>query len=445
FDGPVTPSLLGMPSEMQQEVAVSDAADRPEHIWDYAWANPDDEARMKAAIQSLKNLNYFEDDVRITPDPTENPEEANLIIDVKEKSTGEFNFGVGISSVDSVMGNVSLTQHNFDYSDWPKSLRDFISGNAFVGAGQTFSIQATGGAYRQNYSTSFMEPWAFDRPIRLGGSIFRTVDNEYQDFKETNTGLSATIGKRLWGPRWDGEVSYRFSYTQIGGTYRYYPPILLDQQGDKLLSSATPRLVYDGRDSRLLPSRGFMATAGVELGGGPFLGSYDWVRPSVDIARYLTIYKLKSGGKHILELRARASMIGQYGNTSEIPPFLRFYDGGIDSIRGFQYRTITPRENGFAIGGKKEELAGAEYSLPLYEEIVRGSVFYDAGTVWDAGQVDPHTTLSNDSGWRTSAGLGLSVRTPLSPMPIRIYFSRAIRSNPEDRLKTIDFTFGTRF
>lgn len=53
FDGPVTPSLLGMPSEMQQEVAVSDAADRPEHIWDYAWANPDDEARMKAAMEDL--------------------------------------------------------------------------------------------------------------------------------------------------------------------------------------------------------------------------------------------------------------------------------------------------------------------------------------------------------------------------------------------------------
>jgi len=53
FDGPVTPSLLGMPPEMQQEVAVSDAADRPEHIWEYAWANPDDEARMKAAMEDL--------------------------------------------------------------------------------------------------------------------------------------------------------------------------------------------------------------------------------------------------------------------------------------------------------------------------------------------------------------------------------------------------------
>ncbi|MGD0345965.1 MAG: hypothetical protein ABSA85_04370 [Terracidiphilus sp.] len=53
FDGPVTPSLLGLPHDMHQEVAVSDVADRPEHVWDYIWANPDDEARMKAAMEDL--------------------------------------------------------------------------------------------------------------------------------------------------------------------------------------------------------------------------------------------------------------------------------------------------------------------------------------------------------------------------------------------------------
>jgi len=53
FDGPVTPSLLGLPPDMHQEVAVSDQTDRPEHVWDYVWANPDDEAKMKAAMEDL--------------------------------------------------------------------------------------------------------------------------------------------------------------------------------------------------------------------------------------------------------------------------------------------------------------------------------------------------------------------------------------------------------
>ena len=53
FDAPVTPSLFGLPPEMHQEVAVSDLTDRPEHVWDYIWANPDDEAKMKAAMEDL--------------------------------------------------------------------------------------------------------------------------------------------------------------------------------------------------------------------------------------------------------------------------------------------------------------------------------------------------------------------------------------------------------
>ncbi len=405
-----------------------------------------DTTKIKIATQRLKNLNYFNDDVRITPEPTDNPEEANLIIDVSEKSTGEFNFGVGVSSVDSFIGNVRLTQRNFDYRDMPKSWRDLLSGNAFVGAGQTFTAEATGGQKRQRYTISVFEPWAFDRPVRLGGSLFRVVDT-WDEFKETSSGLTTQVGRRLWGPRWDGEIDYRFSYTQIDDTRHTLrlPQILRDQQGDRVLSSVTPRLIYDSRDSRLLPSRGFLAEAAVELGGGPFLGDYDWFKPHVDAARYFTMYKLKDGGKHILELRGRASMIEAYGNTSEIPPFLRFYGGGIDSIRGFQYRTLTPLENTYQIGGKKMVVATAEYSIPLYEEIVRGSVYADTGNVWDAGKRDPRVKLTNESGWRITTGVGLSIKTPLSPMPIRIYVSRVVQKNADDRAKMIDFTFGTRF
>ncbi|MDR3753390.1 MAG: hypothetical protein P4K93_07320 [Terracidiphilus sp.] len=53
FDGPVIPSLLGLPSDLHQEVAVSDQTDRPVHVWDYVWANPDDEAKMKAAMEDI--------------------------------------------------------------------------------------------------------------------------------------------------------------------------------------------------------------------------------------------------------------------------------------------------------------------------------------------------------------------------------------------------------
>ncbi len=53
FAAPVVPSLMGMPSDMEQQVAVSDVKNRPVHAWDYAWANADDEAKMKLAMEDL--------------------------------------------------------------------------------------------------------------------------------------------------------------------------------------------------------------------------------------------------------------------------------------------------------------------------------------------------------------------------------------------------------
>jgi hypothetical protein len=49
----VAPSLMGLPAEMQQAVAVSDAKSRPEHPWSFSWASPDDEAKMKSALEEM--------------------------------------------------------------------------------------------------------------------------------------------------------------------------------------------------------------------------------------------------------------------------------------------------------------------------------------------------------------------------------------------------------
>ena len=49
----VLPSLLGFPPEMDQAVAVSDSKSRPEHTWEFKWANPGDEDKMKAALEDV--------------------------------------------------------------------------------------------------------------------------------------------------------------------------------------------------------------------------------------------------------------------------------------------------------------------------------------------------------------------------------------------------------
>jgi hypothetical protein len=49
----VLPTLMGFPADMHQAVAVSDARSRPDHVWRYSWANPDDEAKMKAELEDI--------------------------------------------------------------------------------------------------------------------------------------------------------------------------------------------------------------------------------------------------------------------------------------------------------------------------------------------------------------------------------------------------------
>jgi hypothetical protein len=47
----VLPSLMGIPADMQQAVAISDVRTRSEHSWTFTWSNPEDETAMKASLE----------------------------------------------------------------------------------------------------------------------------------------------------------------------------------------------------------------------------------------------------------------------------------------------------------------------------------------------------------------------------------------------------------
>jgi len=69
----VVPSLMGLPADMQQAVAVSDAKTRPEHPWDYQWSNPDDAEKMKSALEYLAR-----DALGLKPPPAPAPKKTTV-------------------------------------------------------------------------------------------------------------------------------------------------------------------------------------------------------------------------------------------------------------------------------------------------------------------------------------------------------------------------------
>ena len=109
--------------------------------------------KIKRSKERIYNLGLFEN-VGFDTEPTENPEVQNMIVTVKETKTGEFSFGGGYSSVDSLIGFVEVQQRNFDIMNFP----------TFTGGGQNLMIKAEFGYTRQNYNLGWMDPWIFGFP-----------------------------------------------------------------------------------------------------------------------------------------------------------------------------------------------------------------------------------------------------------------------------------------
>lgn len=92
-------------------------------------------------------------------------------------------------------------------------------------------------------------------------------------------------------------------------------------------------------------------------------------------------------------------------DITDIPYSLRFYAGGDQSIRGFDYQTISPTEDDVKTGGRYMVTGAMEYQYQFAEKW-RAALFVDAGTA------------TNDFSEEVSVGAGFGVRylTPIGPV-----------------------------
>jgi outer membrane protein insertion porin family len=119
-----------------------------------------------------------------------------------------------------------------------------------------------------------------------------------------------------------------------------------------------------------------------------------------------------------LGLRAQAEFVAPYGSTNELPIFEKLFLGGEYSVRGFDIRTIGPRdeESGLVIGGNKSLLFNAEYLISVAGP-VRLVLFYDAGQVQDR---DREFRMDD---FKTSTGAEVRFFMPVLNVPFRLIFA----------------------
>ena len=120
----------------------------------------------------------------------------------------------------------------------------------------------------------------------------------------------------------------------------------------------------------------------------------------------------------MLELVGRTGVVEPIDNSDDVPFFERYYLGGAWSLRGFDFRKVAPRQDGYdePVGGDTYWFGSAEYSIPIYEKEgglgVRVAVFYDVGSVGRS----PYSLNVNDYSDNWGLGLRLNLPRPFGPM-----------------------------
>lgn len=366
----------------------------------------------------------------------EEPGFRNALVEVTESErTVQFLFGVGVTSDSGVVGNFSIENRNFDLFDWPRSPEEFFKGRSFRGAGQTLRLQIEPGTEFTRGRIDFFEPYLLDQPLSLGTSFY-LFSRGREAYSEDRLGLNVSFGRRFReGPLkgWAGEIALRTEWVDIGDVGFLDPRDVKEVEGQNYISSVKGTLVRDRTDSRFVPTRGDRLKLAWEqfgvLGGEEFFAkattSYNW---------YKTLRTDEFDRKSVLGLRGSAGFV-----IGDAPVYERFYAGGIGSLRGFEFRTVSPR-TGFhddEVGGEFMLLTGAEYTFPIAGKNLRGVLFTDMGTV------EPNISLSD---WRVSVGAGIRLYVDLfGPVPLEFDFAVPVAKASGDDEQIFSFFFGTSF
>ncbi len=356
------------------------------------------------------------------------PNMRDILVQVEETNTGEIGIGAGFGSNYGLLGNIRITQRNFDIMRFPTSWSDITSGRAWTGGGQTLVLSAEPGVDLMRFHISLSDPAIFDLPYSVAGKVY-LVDIAREKYDDTRVGGVFSLGHRFRN-RWYGEVAGKLQGVEIDNVDSSAPPEVMADKGSHLMTGIKGTLVRDRTDSRWLPSRGDRFRVSYEQ----TVGDYNFGRMSGDYRIYRTLHVDPLDRKHIVSGRMSVGQI-----LGSAPVFERFYGGGYGSVRGFDYRGISPRSRGTndQIGGDFMFFAGAEYEFPIVGKYLRGVVFLDSGTVEDSFEV---TT------YRVSAGTGIRWTIPLlGPVPMNLDFGFPLVKDNQDDTEVFSFSIGWAF
>ena len=399
-------------------------------------------ALVERARRRLTALDFFE---RVEFKEVEGsaPDKIILVVEVAEKSTGSLTFSIGYSSVETIIGTVSLAERNL------------------FGKGLQVNLNTSLSFKKQQVDFSFTDPYFLGMPMSAGFDVFATkTDNQAaSSYTSEQIGGALRVGFNLDEYSTVG-LKYYLAYRNISGIdHATAAPAVIEQEGNSWKSAVSANYQYDTIDNPNSPTTGFRGQLNTEIAG---LGG---------TAQYA---KFEARGWYFLPFFDDKLVVKMEGNAGHIQPFSndgvplqdRFFKGA-DTFRGFATSGVGPRQIGNdgqmdAIGGNSYAIGTLEATFPLgLPEAfgLRGEVFTDFGTVFNSGEVSvangglncsgspggytgPCSVFDN-MGFRASIGAGIVWTSPFGPLKFELAYPLVKESY--DQTEKFRFSIGTRF
>jgi outer membrane protein insertion porin family len=356
-------------------------------------------------------------------DPFPNRSFADIVTSVEETQTGAFMIGIGANSFQGLMGNVQINERNFDITNVPRSFSDIVNGQAFRGGGQSLQISLSAGTLINMMSITLREPYLFDLPISASGSGF-LMSRIYPNWDERRAGGQFSLG-RVLGTSIYADVAMRAEEVDFFGYRSPAPADYLAASGFTSLFSIKEGLRFDNRDNPFMATKGMYLQAYAEQG----TGSFTWTKFDIEGRTYLKTGNRPDGtGKRFFTFR------GHFGIATESTPvYERYFAGNFGSLRGFQYRSVSPHVFGIPTGGVMMALGSVEYQIPWNARDTFHQIFFtDFGTVTGNYQF---------SDMRISVGTGLKVNLPMfGPMPFEFDLGFPVLKTQGDKVQIFNFS-----
>ncbi|HEC1878260.1 TPA: outer membrane protein assembly factor BamA [Campylobacter jejuni] len=362
---------------------------------------------LSESKNALKRTSYF-DDVNIKEEKVDDTH-IDLIVDVKEASTGAISGGIGYGSSDGILLNASLSDTNI------------------FGSGIKSSVSVDKSDDTLSGRISLINPRVLDSQYSLGGTLYSN-NYKWDNYSEKNYGFDITVG-RQFARYYNVSLTYNLEQSDI---YHLSPTLLRTgyELGKSIKSSITPAITFNNTDDYYLPRSGIIASTSLEyagLGGDQeFISSsskFNFYQGLQDYIGYDLIYRYKASFYKVWD-------------EGYLPINQRIYLGGIRSIRGFESRTVSPKNQwGDEVGGTIAFANSVELSFPLIDRIkLRGSVFFDYGMIG---------RKNLDEIKRMSTGIGIEWITPIGPL--QLVFAKPLNDKKGDDTNSFEFNLGTRF